>query len=375
MALRRAESKTCPHHQRKIRITIELALSLRSPSEVLVLSCKLFASFVLLSTCSLLGCGSETGAGTKPVPEVPPKFDYPLDDVLRFHHLQTKSTHNSFHVETEGNTLEDWNYTHAPLDVQMGEQGVRHVELDIRFNEDLGIFEVYHLPILDEQTTCREFTKCLSVLKKWSDGHRAHHMIVVQLEMRSALADETAEPYFDALHKEIRSVWPEDRLFTPDELQGDFPTLRDAVKTNGWPTLGELRGQLMFTLDDAETNRQFYTRNLTSLAGRIIFANSAPSDPWAAIAILNNPVTNAQAISEALAANLLVRSFVDASVEVRQAALDGGVHFMTTDYPAPVAGMDYWFDLPGGTPSRCNVVTAPAECTSEAIEDPKFVGP
>jgi hypothetical protein len=60
---------------------------------------------------------------------------------------------------------------------------------------------------------------------------------------------------------------------------------------------------------------------------------------------------------------------------VRDAALAGGAHFISTDFPAPVDGIDYWVDIPGGTPSRCNPITAPPECTAEAVEDPAFVGP
>lgn len=339
-----------------------------------VLGPKFHAVLACVATLFLEGCSGETGKEKPPVPDVQPKFDYPLDDVLRLQHLQTKSTHNSYHIETPNNTVADWMYTHAPLDVQLGKQGVRHVEIDIRFNASLEIFEVYHLPILDEQTTCRKFTECLSVIKKWSDAHRAHHMLFIQIEMKDVVNADEAEAYFEALHKEIRSVWPDNRLFTPDELQGGAATLRDAVKTNGWPTLGELRGQVMFTLNDKASNRLLYTRNLTSLAGRILFAESAPTDPFAAIAILNEPLSNGSAITEAVAANMLVRSFVDGTQEERDAAMTNGVHFLTTDYPAPVDGMDYWFDLPGGTPSRCNPITAPAECTPEAIEDPKFVG-
>lgn len=331
-------------------------------------------SCALLLAILLSGCGDETGNEKPPAPEPTPKFDYPLDDVLRLNHIQTKSTHNSFHIETPNNTVVDWHYTHAPLDVQLGAQGVRHVELDIRFNGSLELFEVYHLPIVDEQTTCRKFTDCLRVIKTWSDGHRAHHAIVIQIEMKDTVASEIAESYFESLHKEIRSVWPDNRVFTPDELQGSEPTLRDAVMKHGWPTLGELRGQVLFALDDVKSNRDLYTRNLTSLAGRILFADSLPSQPIAAIAILNDALVSASVITEALAANMLVRTFVDGAQERRDAALTNGVHFLTTDFPAPVTGMDYYFEVPGGTPSRCNPITAPKECTPEAIEDPKFVG-
>ena len=42
---------------------------------------------------------------------------------------------------------------------------------------------------------------------------------------------------------------------------------------------------------------------------------------------------------------------------------------MSTDYPVPVDGVDYVFELPEGGGARCNPVTAPSECTTEAVED------
>ena len=39
------------------------------------------------------------------------------------------------------------------------------------------------------------------------------------------------------------------------------------------------------------------------------------------------------------------------------------------DFPEAGSGPNgYSFAIPGGTPTRCNPVTAPPECTSEAIE-------
>jgi hypothetical protein len=32
-------------------------------------------------------------------------------------------------------------------------------------------------------------------------------------------------------------------------------------------------------------------------------------------------------------------------------------------------------EIPGGTPARCNPVTGPKDCTSNDIEDPKFLQP
>jgi hypothetical protein len=37
-------------------------------------------------------------------------------------------------------------------------------------------------------------------------------------------------------------------------------------------------------------------------------------------------------------------------------------------------GLAYVVQIPDGTPARCNPVTAPADCTPLALEDPAFVG-
>ena len=38
-------------------------------------------------------------------------------------------------------------------------------------------------------------------------------------------------------------------LITPDDIQGRYPTLREAVLKHGWPTLGASRGRFV-PLDD-----------------------------------------------------------------------------------------------------------------------------
>jgi hypothetical protein len=328
---------------------------------------------VALVACT--SADSETAAPPEPEPE--PSFPYPLDDVLRVHHMQSKSTHNSYHLEPEGNTLLDWAYTHLPLDQQLDQQGVRHFELDLRRSTG-GDFEVFHLPIIDEQTSCRSFVECLQHLKLWSDGHRAHHVMVVQLEIKDPHPGAAVEEYFNALHAEIQSVWPRQRIFTPNELQGDHANLRDALAADGWPTLGAVRGHIMFTMDNTGTFRDSYVA--PDLNGRLMFPDSSPDDPFAAIAVINDPISGTDAIAAAVAAGMLVRTRADSgSVEAEandttrlEAALASGAHFITTDHPAAGMRFDYSVEIPGGTPSRCNPLTAPGTCSPLALEDPSF---
>ena len=322
---------------------------------------------------ALTACGAEQSPPSPPE-DVQPSYDYPRDDELRFEHLQAKSTHNSYHVEPPNNDLQAWNYTHLPLDRQLDEQGVRHVELDL-YMED-GVFRVFHLKLIDDHSTCDLFTECLTLIKSWSDAHRGHHPVVVQLELKSPPQGDP-EAYFAELHGEILSVWPENRIVTPAFVKADRASVAEGL-SEGWPTLGQLRGKALFTMDDRGDLQRAYTHDRRDLEGRLLFPDSEPSDPFAAIMVANNPVADAQRIAEGLAAHMLVRTRCDSDgVEAlegdtskRDAALSSGAPFISTDYPAKRPDFDYWVDVPGGTPSRCNPVTAPADCSSGDLERP-----
>lgn len=327
---------------------------------------------VLMTLMALaLGCSSESAPAPtpEPIPASGPvtrprrDFGYPMDDVLRMNHVQAKATHNSYHVETAGNTLAEWRYTHAPLDVQLESQGVRAVELDTRLVEASDRFEVFHIPTLDEQTTCRAFTDCLRVLDTWSRAHPKHVPIFVQIEPKDAPPTD-AEPYFAKLEKEILSVWSRERIVAPDDVQRDAPTLREGVTTKGWPVLAEVRGTILFYVDNSSEWRSAYTRGGKSLAGRLMFVDSKEDDALAAFVIANDPDDRAR-IDAAARAGFLVRTRADGagSPEKHSAALATAAHALSSDAPLS-------FELPGGTPVRCNPVAAPQGCSPAALEDP-----
>jgi hypothetical protein len=304
----------------------------------------------------------------------PGEFEYPLDETLRFNHLQAKGTHNSYHVAPDPLELAEWNYTHAPLDVQLGDQGVRQFELDLNVNVFDDRFEVFHFINVDDTTTCFLFVDCLRDLKSWSDDNPAHHPIVIMLELKDPFDAGYAEHFFALFESELLSVWPEDRLVTPDLVRGDYGSLREAVAAEGWPTLATLRGRALFFFLDTAEHRSFYTHGDTSLDGRPAFVVADLDQPYAAVTKMDNPIAGATQIAEAAAAGLLIRTRVDdlgddgpvIDEQRLAAALPSAAHFLSTDSPTLLA-------LPDGAPSRCNPVTAPAECTSLAIEDPQFI--
>jgi hypothetical protein len=302
-------------------------------------------------------------------------FDYPLDDTLRINQLQAKATHNSYHVRTSDPSFDDWNYTNVPLDEQLETEGVRGVEIDVHWNKKTEVYEVYHLPLIDMGTTCSLLTDCLQTLRGWSDAHPGHHPIFVQIEMKFPLPEgEERDARLAGLDAEIERVLPRELLITPDEVRGSHATLAEALATDGWPTLGESRGRFLFSLDCDRDVCVTYAGPNGDLAGRLIFPDSEPSDPFAGFMVVNDPSQEAR---DAVEGGFLVRVFAEDLVDVLNgmpddlaAALATGAQVVSTDFPAPRDDVDYYVTIPGGTPSRCNPVTAPADCTSSDIEDP-----
>jgi hypothetical protein len=334
----------------------------------------------LALVAGVTACGEDSADD----PGARPALSYPLDDVLRLNHLQVKGTHNSYHLKPREDAIIPWNYSHLPLDEQFETQGVRAVELDVSYSVALGYLEVFHLGGgLDEQTTCRIFTDCLATLEGWSAAHPAHHPIFIQIEVKDALEGAELDTLLTTIESEILSVWSLERIVTPDLVKGQAASLKDALSTSGWPTLGKLRGRALFFFDNGGTLAAQYTRGNQNLDGRVLFVPSNPQDPYAAVAKLNDPIPDVAAIAEALAAGMIVRTRADAdSIEPsagdtsrREAALAGGAQIVSTDYPAPVSIYEYFVEIPGGSPTRCNPVTAPAPCTSLAIENPSFMSP
>lgn len=319
-----------------------------------------------------------------PAPDSGEAWSYPLDDVLTFADLQALGTHNSYHRRTEGVTRPEWDYEHAPLDEQLGGQGVRQFELDVNWNADDGVWEVYHVGVIDQETTCWLLTDCLATMKAWSDRNPAHHPLFTLLEVKNPWSDDDGPAALAALEAEVLAVWPRERLVVPDDVQRGHPSLAEGLDAEGWPTLGETRGRALFVLHDTGDWRDRYTEGLTTTAGRALFPDGGGQAelPVAAVHTMNDPVAQAADIAAAVSAGRLVRTRTDSDGDEaraddpthRDAALASGAHFVSTDFPVPHPDTGYVVTIPGGTPSRCNPLRAVEGCTSEAVEDPAFIG-
>ena len=298
----------------------------------------------------------------------------PLDDLLTLDHIQVKATHNSYHLEPALPFDASHEYSHPPLDEQLDSFGVRAFELDLHLGGG-DVLEVYHIAVIDEVSTCDTLVDCLSTIKGWSDQHPGHVPIMVWFELKDSTGGGPIDDLL-VVDQTILEVFPMRRIVTPDFVQGDHESVRAALESEGWPTLGEVRGKIMFmVLNGGHASVEAYTYGHTSLLGRAMFVSGTDTDqPWTAVAKNNNPA--AAAIPAAHGARILVASNICGAGQDEaecftelEAGKQNGVHNLKDDFLSPVEGMRYFLDLPDGNPARCNGVTAPPECTPEAVED------
>src|SRR5699024_11002196 len=291
-----------------------------------------------------------------------------LNDDAAFNEIIMRCTHNSYHTAPEFSAHPSHEYDHLPLDEQL-DAGVRAFELDIHYDrKDHSNFPVFHIPYhIDSGTTCESLDVCLGVVANWSKGHATHHMLVVWIEIKDELDRGFIRDY-DALDEVIRSSLGEHRLYTPKDFQRGHPSMRTALETDGWPTIGETRGKVMVVLlDTDEPHYEGYRAYADTTPNHTMFGNARVEDyeaPWAVVTKVNDP-RNADAIAHALDKDLLVASNTgapDNSDEVNYArltaGLQNGAHMLCDDFPTPREEGGYWMDIPAFFPSGCNHKTA-----------------
>jgi hypothetical protein len=367
--------------------------------------------------CAGTAEGTGTRADTRPI------SGHLLRTCLRLNQVQVLGSHNSYKQPVTPQILaalyafdptlaSSLEYSHVPLADQLSSQGIRQIELDVfadpaggtytgrRGLDIVGLpndtppellepgFKVLHVQDLDFNSSCLAFVECLRQLEAWSDANPDHLPIAVLVELKD---DPIPDPGFgfvvpppigaaelDALDGEIRSVFDPGDVLTPDDLRGDHATLEEAVRSDGWPTLAEAQGQVLFLMDNGGSDRATYLAGHPSLAGRMLFTNSEPGAADAAFVKVNEPVGNEARIRNLVAAGYVVRTRADeptiqarsGDTTQRDAALASGAQWVSTDYPVPGSSpfSDYYAAIPGGSPARCNPVNTGPRCRNEGLE-------
>jgi Phosphoinositide phospholipase C, Ca2+-dependent len=342
-------------------------------------------------------------------------------DRLRMNDLQVIGTHNSYkqamppgewaaHHTIDAEGADGLDYAHPPLAKQL-DLGLRSLELDVYYDpkgshylkppgahrrgyrvppwsaDDLSRmaapgFKVMHLHDIDFRSSCVTFVQCLTQVREWSRAHPRHVPIMVSVNAKDGRGGPGSVPAlpfdaaaFDALDAEIRTVMAPADLLSPDQVRGEAAPLRDAVRSRGWPTLGEARGKVFFVLDEDARKTALYIEGHASLRGRAMFVNVAGGAAEAAFQVLNDPVADHERIARAVADGFLVRTRADADTREarrndtarRDAAFTGAAQYISTDYPRPDPRWPgYRVVFPEGGYVRCN----PARTSCHDPQDP-----
>lgn len=336
-------------------------------------------------------------------------------DALRLDQIQVIGTHNSYHIAPHpavrrliaaldprlGMSLE---YTHRPLTEQLERLGIRQIELDVFADPDGGRFshpiararlaasgdeggpdpnergvldqrglKVLHVQDIDYRTTVPTLREALEQVRDWSRRRPRHVPILVLVELKDGSYPGLTKPLpidatvIDELEVTIQSVFRPEAVLRPDDVRGDFDSLSRAIRERGWPRLGEIRGRVLFALDNGGRVRDLYLDGHRDLRGRWMFAEDPdPEGPAAAWFKRNDPIGSFEEIQQLVRDGFLVRTRADAdTIEARNgetrrrdAALASGAQFVSTDYPEPDPTLtEYKVRLPDDVVARPNPVS------------------
>lgn len=347
------------------------------------------------------------------------------DASLHLNQIQVIGSHNSYNLgfapseekftrARDPKAYASLEYRHASLTTQLN-GGVRQLEIDIvqdaaggRFahprivelTRQAGLppdpdfdpnhemdkpgFKVIHIPDLNQRSSCHLFTACLQDIRAWSQAHPAHLPLFILVEAKhgntpSIPGSVTAELFttasFDALDREIRSVFKNNEMVLPDQVRGSFATMDAAVRAGHWPTLAAARGKVVFLLDQ-RNDGPAYTAGHPALEGRVLFTNALPGSPDAAFTEQN--AGTPEVIDALVRQGYLVRARADEGTAAarnndttrRDELLRSGAQMISTDYPLsePSTWSGYSVGFTNGLPARCNLLNAPHPCRDGLLE-------
>lgn len=322
--------------------------------------------------------------------------------------LQIIGSHNSYKVAIEQSLLDylfqldsamgsGLQYEHPPLTDQL-ELGLRNLELDVYHDPKGGYYsnpagldivrasgdnplpfdraeklkvpglKVFHVQEVDFRSNQLLFKDALTELKKWSDNNPGHTPVIITINTKDGEIPNTRKPLaFDGealqtIDVEIRSIFPEEQLITPDFVRGNRDTLEEAVLKDGWPELTAVKGRFLFVLDQGGEKLKVYLREFPALKGAVMFVNQAEGNPEAAFRVVNDPIADFDKIRELVALGYMVRTRADADTkEARtndyskfEKAKKSGAQVITTDYyvPSKLFKSDYKVIFEDGTYER-----------------------
>lgn len=307
------------------------------------------------------------------------------NETINLNDIQVIGSHNSYKIGIEqplmnyllaiDSSLIGLQYEHISYKQQL-DLGLRSLELDV-FHDPIGGYysdpagldivrklgttpqpfdeeeklkipglKVFHVQDIDFRSHQLLFKEALTELKQWSAANPGHTPIFITMNTKDGKVPKTRNPLpFNAaalknIDTEIRAVFSDEQLLTPDFVRGNFATLQEAVLANGWPLLEEVKNKFVFVLDEGDEKSNGYLSEFPGLKNAVLFVNKEEGHSEAAFRILNDPIKQFDTIKSLVKKGYLVRTRADA--DTREARLNdytkfkkaknSGAQIITTDY-------------------------------------------
>lgn len=314
----------------------------------------------------------------------------PADDgCLCLNDIQIIGSHNSYKIAVEEpilNFLDQLDaslspaleYEHIPLKDQL-DLGLRNLEFDVFYDPDGGRYsnpqgldvvieagqtplpydeeskldqlglKMFHIQDVDFRSHHLLFVDGLLELENWSNQNQDHTPIIVLINAKDDQVPLTISPLsftasaLGTIDAEIRSVFPAEQLISPDMVRGQFASLEEAVLENGWPALDDLKGKVLFVLDENSVKTALYLQEFPGLRNAVMFVDQEAGNPEAAFRIVNDPIRDFDKIVSLVNLGYMVRTRADSeTVEARNNSLArferaqaSGAQVISTDYYLP----------------------------------------
>jgi hypothetical protein len=310
-------------------------------------------------------------------------------DETHLNDIQVIGSHNSYKIAIEeplfnylyqqdSSRAKSLQYSHIPLEAQL-DLGLRNLELDVFYDPNGGYFsnpkgleiikkmgqepkafdkeeklkkpglKMFHIQDIDFRSHYLLFKDALSALKKWSDKHPNHTPIFILMNTKDQLIENLRKPLpfttkaLDSIDIEIKSVFFDKQLITPDLVRGKYKTLEEAILKKGWPELKDVKGRFLFVLDEKEDKINKYLEHHFSLQNRVLFVNSKEGKPEAAFRIINDPIKDFDYIKKLVGKGYMVRTRADSDTQQARTndytsfekAKASGAQVISTDYYQP----------------------------------------
>lgn len=259
-------------------------------------------------------------------------------DYLKLHYNEAsfKGAHNSYQRDETLIEQITW-HEDAPSDA-----GCRAVELDISQSDNGLEWSVGHKSSYD--TNYRQLSQFLSELQVWSRNNPDHDVITLYLDLKhvatSTFPSQLDQYICDYLGDYLGDQSARSAFYTPGQLMGDCTSVPEGARTNGWPTLGELRNQFIVCLTGNAQDKATYAA--TSPKERLCFADQDESEgsaPSSADCVFFNyhlfsndadtwgPVFKAASTRQ----DAIIRGYVLDGESLWNKALAAGCHVLATD--------------------------------------------